>query len=161
LIDPPQSELTFLADAMLGTLARWLRVMGVDVAYHRDLDDAELVAQARAEGRHILTRDTLLIRRRWVREHHLFIRDDHLPEQLRQVVTAFGLDPCARFLSRCLTCNVPLQPVDRSSVAGRVPPYVFSTQLQFATCPACGRFFWGATHQERMAERLAVMLGLA
>ncbi|HKI05656.1 MAG TPA: Mut7-C RNAse domain-containing protein [Thermoanaerobaculia bacterium] len=56
-----------LADAMLGALARWLRVLGLDVSYDPDLDDAELVDKAVAEGRTILTRDRRLTERRLAR----------------------------------------------------------------------------------------------
>jgi hypothetical protein len=151
-------EQRFFADTMLGKLARWLRVVGCDVAYVPALDDAGLVARAREEGRLILTRDTLLIRRRWAREHHFFVMGDHWRDQLRQVVTAFPADP-ARFLTRCLECNEPLEDVAREAVAGRVPPYVHGTRELFRECPACGRIYWGGTHRERMMAELEKLLG--
>src|SRR5215207_8725140 len=52
----------FLADAMLGRLARWLRVMGFDTAYDPALTDPALVALARRDGRVLLTRDRRLLR---------------------------------------------------------------------------------------------------
>lgn len=152
-------EQRFFADTMLGKLARWLRVAGCDVAYEPLLDDAELVARAREEGRLILTRDTLLIRRRWAREHHLFVVGDHWRDQLRQLVTALDIDPFRRFLTRCLECNEPLRDVDRMKVAQRVPPYVHDTRELFRECPACGRIYWGGTHRERMAAELEKLLG--
>lgn len=42
---------------MLGALARWLRVLDVDIAYEPALDDPEPVQRTVAEGRTILTRD--------------------------------------------------------------------------------------------------------
>ncbi|RII28828.1 MAG: hypothetical protein CXR31_02840 [Geobacter sp.] len=152
-------EQRFFADTMLGKLARWLRVVGCDVAYVPALDDAELVARAREEGRLILTRDTLLIRRRWAREHHFFIVGDHWRDQLRQVVTAFGIDPFRHILTRCLECNEPLRDVVMTAVADRVPPYVHETQELFRECPACGRIYWGGTHRERMVAELEKLLG--
>ena len=51
----------FLADAMLGRLARWLRVLGYDTTYDPGLTDPPLVALAAAEDRVLLTRDRHLM----------------------------------------------------------------------------------------------------
>jgi len=153
-------EQTFFADTMLGKLARWLRIIGCDVAYAPTLDDAHLVVRAQVEGRLILTRDTLLIRRRWVREHHYFVEGDHWRDQFRQVVSAFGIDPFQQLLTRCLECNEPLRDVARVAVADRVPPYVLGTQERFEECSTCGRLYWGGTHRERMVAELEKLLGM-
>lgn len=148
----------FFADAMLGRLARWLRLAGCDVAYRRAIADAELVAIARAEGRVILTRDLLLVRRRWAREHHFLVAGDDWRGQFRQVVHAFAIDPAAAFLTRCLECNEPLVAVARDAAAPRVPAYVAATRQTFRECPACGRIYWKGTHRERMEAELAAIL---
>ncbi len=153
-------EERFIADAMLGKLARWLRVMGCDVEYFPAIDDGELVARAERSGRLILTRDTLLVRRRLARENHFFFRGDDYREQVRQVVTAFTIDPFAHFLTRCLECNAPLADITREQAVGQVPPYVLATQQSFQACPACGRIYWRGTHRARMFEELRLMVGL-
>jgi uncharacterized protein len=151
-------ERTFIADSMLGRLARWLRVMGCDVEYFPEIGDAELVERGERSGRLILTRDTLLIRRRRARDNFFFVEGDHFRDQVRQVVRAFALEPCGGFLTRCLECNALLHDIDREVAAGKVPPYVFATQEQFQSCPGCGRLFWGGTHRERMEEELREIL---
>lgn len=153
-------EERFIADAMLGKLARWLRVMGCDVEYFPAIDDRELVARAERSGRLILTRDTLLVRRRRARENHFFVRGDDYRDQVRQVAAAFAIDPFVHFLSRCLECNTPLMDVAREEVAEQIPPYVFATHKDFQRCPACGRVYWRGTHRVRMAEELKRMVGL-
>ncbi|MGD8599578.1 MAG: Mut7-C RNAse domain-containing protein [Anaerolineae bacterium] len=50
-------SITFIADSMLGTLAKWLRILGYDTHYDPTLDDHQLVRLARAEDRVLLTRD--------------------------------------------------------------------------------------------------------
>jgi len=144
----------FLADAMLGALARWLRVLDVDVAYDPALDDPALVARAVAEARTILTRDRKLVERRLAR-NHLLIRSDEVGEQVRQVLAEAGLRPdSCRLFGRCLRCNVPLAPLPAEAARARVPPYVARTQEEFRICPCCGRIYWRSTHVERMREWL-------
>src|ERR1700754_4955347 len=47
-------EPRFLLDVHLGTLARRLRLLGIDAAYHNDMDDPALVVQANEERRVLL-----------------------------------------------------------------------------------------------------------
>ncbi len=148
----------FLADAMLGKLATWLRILGCDVEYPGDLPDDEIVERALRTGRIILTRDTLLIRRRKARDNHFFVTGDGWRDQLRQVVAAFGIDPAGGLFTRCLRCNAPLGAIAKPDVAGRVPPYVYATQETFGACPSCGRLYWHATHREEMERELREIL---
>ncbi|HEX9022616.1 MAG TPA: Mut7-C RNAse domain-containing protein [Geobacteraceae bacterium] len=148
-----------MADAMLGKLARWLRILGCDVEYFPEIDDTELVERALKSGRLILTRDILLTRRRKARENHFFVTGDHFRDQLRQVVEHFAIDPGGRFLTRCLRCNAVLEEMEREAAAGRVPPYVHATQREFRICPSCGRIYWQGTHRERMVKETEEMLG--
>jgi uncharacterized protein len=53
----------FLADAMLGKFARWLRMLGNDVTYSVQFGDNELLELAKAEGRVLLTKDLELYKR--------------------------------------------------------------------------------------------------
>lgn len=149
--------LRFVADAMLGGLARWLRVLGLDVAYDPGLDDAALVDLAVDERRVILTRDRRLVLRRRA-SNHLLIRSVTVDEQVAQVLDELDLRPVPDGLfSRCLRCNTPLETVAPEEAARRIPPYVARTQRRFLGCPSCGRIFWRATHAERMRRRLAGM----
>ncbi|MBI1865455.1 MAG: Mut7-C RNAse domain-containing protein [Nitrospirae bacterium] len=154
-------EHRFIADAMLGRLARWLRALGCDVEYFPEISDKEIAERAEHEGRVILTRDTLLIRRRNVRDNHFFVEGDHYPDQLRQVVRRFGIDPRSGFLTRCVECNAILEDCSGESVRDKVPLYVFETQEAFKICPSCRRVYWPATHRARIVAKFEEMLGKA
>jgi uncharacterized protein with PIN domain len=148
-----------VADSMLGKLARWLRLLGHDVRYQPDADDDALVEQAIAESRILLTRDTHLLERCRL-PRTLFVRDDHLDAQLRQVHDELELPvEEARFLTRCAECNEVLEEADRESVRGLVPPHVLATQERFLRCPGCRRVYWAGSHLAPMRERLRRLLG--
>ena len=148
----------FAADRMLGRLARWLRILGHDVAYGPHLGGRGLVACARREGRLLLTRDTRLVRDPEL-PPHVFIHSDHFREQLREVAAAVSLRRSTP-LCRCLDCNRPLIDVSRDEARDRVPEYVAATQERFLGCTGCGRLYWGATHRAHMLHELAT-IGLA
>jgi uncharacterized protein with PIN domain len=147
----------FAADGMLGRLAKDLRMLGYDVAYDPFVEDRELIRQARAENRVLLTRDTGILRRRDL-PSHLFVQSDHVGEQLTQVASEFGfkLDRRAAF-TRCMVCNTELEEATRETVRDEVPPYVYATQPQFARCPGCGRIYWRGTHVEHMKRKLETL----
>ena len=142
----------FAADRMLGKLAKWLRVMGQDVIYGQHLSGYGLIRAARAENRLILTRDRGLKKKQ--PPDFLFIESDHYREQLRQVICACRLKPLNDAFTRCLECNLVLQPRSKAFVEKIVPPYVFTTQESFSWCPKCRRVYWPATHHQRMLEEL-------
>jgi uncharacterized protein with PIN domain len=144
-------EVKFLADGMLGRLARWLRILGYDTAYDPQADDHTLAGIARAEGRILLTRDTALARRRGVQA--ILIESQEVTEQVRQVLAACHLDPSDTF-SRCAVCNVPLEPIDRAVAQSLVPPYVYQTQDGFQRCPRCKRIYWRGTHWANMQAQV-------
>ena len=149
----------FLADCNVGRLARWLRALGYDASYHARIDDSELVREAAAENRVLLTRDRDLTKRRVIQTgvvRAILIRDDDVTRQLRQVFAELGLE-LKEALTRCIECNSELESRVPAMVAERVPPYVRRTQSRYSECPDCGRIYWAGTHWQRMRE---VLLGL-
>jgi hypothetical protein len=161
----PDGPPRFLADTMLGRLATWLRILGYDAEYFRGAD-AALVERARRGGRILLTRDTGVLRHRadGVRSSadrfppHLFVRSDHVSEQLRQVIQAFHLTPAEPAQRRCPRCNVVVEPRAKAEVAGRVPDFVWSHQEAFWGCPTCGRVYWAGSHRRRMDETIRFLI---
>ncbi|MEM2025047.1 MAG: DUF5615 family PIN-like protein, partial [Desulfurococcaceae archaeon] len=47
----------FVVDTMLGSLARWLRILGYDTLYEREIEDWQILRRAELESRVIITRD--------------------------------------------------------------------------------------------------------
>jgi uncharacterized protein len=143
----------FLADAALGRLATWLRLLGYDTVYVHRASPSELVRRAVADGRVLLTRNRHLARRRGMPPHVLVTSDD-FRAQLRQVLDACAREAPVCFLARCARCNALLERIDRAAAHAYVPDYVSETQTSFARCPQCARIYWPATHVERMRGEL-------
>jgi uncharacterized protein len=137
---------------MLGTLAKWLRILGFDTLYDPSLDDHQLVRLARAEDRVLLTRDRPLAGRRGLRT--LLIASARLDDQIRQVLLELDLEP-ERAFSRCPVCNGLLEAMEQAEARGRVPAYVARTHSTFKHCSSCGRVYWQGTHWQRMEEQLS------
>ena len=139
---------------MLGTLAKWLRILGYNTAYDNRIEDHQLLARALREERLALTRDARLIRE-LNPPHCLLIGSENLFDQIQEVLEHLKIHPDpVRIMSRCLVCNSLLESTDPASVRDRVPTYVYATQSQFKTCPDCRRVYWGGTHQRNIYRKL-------
>lgn len=154
--DKANDAVRFLADGMLGRLAKWLRILGFDTAYDPALDDYALLRLARAEGRILLTCDHELAHHRGARS--FLIESTDLVSQLRQVIYDLHLGLNAIF-SRCPVCNTLLEALGREAVRDRVPAHVLETHTEFYHCPHCDRIYWPGTHRARMLETLTRLSG--
>jgi len=155
--DAPLREPRFIADAQLGGLARRLRMLGFDTLYDNHAADPWIRATAAAEGRTILSRDRQLLICRDV-THGCYVHALKPVEQLREVVERLQLAGAARPFTRCLCCNVVLEPVGKAEVLERLPPAVAVGQDTFKRCAACERVYWPGDHYRRMSEALAEVL---
>jgi uncharacterized protein with PIN domain len=145
----------FICDAMLGSLARWLRAAGYDAAWQADIDDWELIRRSRREGRLLLSADTGIFRIG-------IIRDGDVPalqipnglntaQQLSFVLQHLHLSPRQ---ARCMSCGGALEKIDKESVRGKVPTRSFTWADEFWQCNHCGKIFWPGTHWQRIAACL-------
>jgi uncharacterized protein len=141
----------FLLDVGLGTLARRLRLLGLDAAWSNDAGDADLAARAAAEERALLTQDRGLLMRRGV--GGALVRGSRPDDQLADVLDRFA--PPLAPLTRCTACGARLEPVAKAEVADRLPPGTRRTFDEFSRCPACGRVYWRGAHARRIEELIA------
>lgn len=151
--EPTSRRPRFYVDAMLGRLARWLRVLGYDTAFDAAVQDADLVRQALSEGRVILTRDRGLPQE-WRVENFLVLEEEELPAQLKRVIRQFGLDREELF-TRCVACNGMLTPAEPQDVTTDVPSRILLKHDRFTRCRHCGRVFWEGSHARRIRTRLS------
>ncbi len=147
----------FIADVMLGRLARWLRLLGFDTLYYSDISDSRLLKVAREEGRFILTRDTRFVKIRGIKDY-LLITSNNSFKQLLEVLRSLNL---GRFkpLSRCVECNgLLLRILDKGELKDTVPEFVFLNVHVFIKCSECGKIYWEGTHPKMFKEKLSEIL---
>jgi uncharacterized protein with PIN domain/molybdopterin converting factor small subunit len=147
--DPPV-RIAFVLDGHLGTLARRLRMVGVDAAYSSSATDDELAARAAREGRILLTRDRGLLNRRIV-VYGYWVRETDPDRQLVDVLRHFG--PLAlRPLTRCLRCNADLRDVPKAAVETRLPALTGAHYDRFQECSGCRRVYWQGAHWQGLVQ---------
>jgi len=141
----------------LGRLAKWMRICGFDAEYFTNEKPASAIVAALKEERVILTRNRRMPQGRGVTIMQIHAED--VREQLAEVYKGLGVVPSASgMFTRCTICNEELHPIDKQSVKGKVPDYVFCTQDKFFLCPRCERIYWQGTHWQSVVEALHGLL---
>ncbi len=147
--------LKFACDAMLGSLARWLRAAGYDSFWQEGIDDWDLIRLARREQRILISCDTGIFRIGIVRDGD--VPALQLPnsltteEQLARVMNHFQLSLTEPL---CMTCGGTLVKVSKESVVNEVPARTYQWVNEFRKCQNCGKPFWKGTHWEKIEEVL-------
>ncbi|REE98541.1 Mut7-C RNAse domain-containing protein [Thermomonospora umbrina] len=146
---PGREAPRFLLDVHLGTLARRMRLLGLDTAYHNDMDDPSLVVQANRERRVLLTRDRGLLRRRklWL---GAYVRGARPDDQLRDLLERFA--PPLRPWTRCTACNGELVPADKADVESVLEDGTRRNYDVYGRCADCGQVYWRGAHGDHLAE---------
>ncbi|MCU0236641.1 MAG: Mut7-C RNAse domain-containing protein [Acidobacteria bacterium] len=145
----------FACDVMLGSTARWLRMMGIDTFYDNQAADADLKRLCLEEKRILLTKDAALHGSMPVGTSRR-VEAVHTREQLREIAGAFQL---VRFIlpPRCSLCNGELAALGKDAVEGLVPSYVFRSQQVFQRCSRCARIYWPGTHLAKISDFIAAV----
>ncbi len=145
----------FIVDAMLGNLAKKLRILGYDSKYFSSIEDEKLIAIAKNEKRIILTKDELLTK---IAEKQsidsVLIRGNDEIEQIVQIDKKIKLE---KFVidtnySRCTICNGKLQPIEKYRIINKVPEGILEREERFWMCDGCEKIYWEGTHFEKLQE---------
>jgi len=145
-------QIKFVCDVMLGTLAKWLRILGFDTKYSKDFEDEEILKIAEEENRVVLTRDKLLANKA---KKAVYINERNLDEQIKKVLNELKINVDeGKILTRCILCNVKVEKIEKEKVKGKVPSHVFENHNEFWICPNCQRIYWAGTHWQNMEEKI-------
>lgn len=148
----------FVADGHLGKLVRDLRLLGIDVAYHNEADDRDLLSIMLREKRALLTRDRPLLMHKVV-ENGFFPRSQIPFEQTIETIRRFELGPALAPFTRCLRCNGVLDRADKAAVIDELEPLTRLYYEDFTKCPRCGQTYWRGSHIAKLERRVITILG--
>ena len=145
----------FFVDAMLGKLAKKLRLLGYDTFYSSNVADDEIIILAKGQDRVLLTKDNLLAK---LAERNnintVKISEGDELGQFRQINEKVSL---GRFSiegknSRCSICNGKLFQIDSEKVIGKVPDRVINNFKEFWKCSECKKIYWEGTHIKNLQK---------
>jgi uncharacterized protein len=140
-------DFKFITDASLRRLAKWLRLLGYDTIVFAKEAGRDLLRQANAEGRIVLTKRHDMTERQFSGILYL-ITDIDVGLQLKNVIERFSLQTDRqKMFGICLECNEKLNTVSREEVRDLVPKYVFENCTEYNRCPRCLKIYWMGTHQ--------------
>ncbi len=144
-----------LCDQMLGSLAKWLRILGFDTLYvNAEMTDEELLNIANIENRTIISRDKeLILRGKKQNINVIEIKNTDLDDQLKLVLNLIKIDE-KLVLSRCTLCNKILEKIEKNKVEGKVPRKVFDNNNEFWFCNKCKKFYWAGSHYKKITDKI-------
>ncbi len=147
----------FIADHMLGKLAKELRMLGYDTLYYRGEPGYPLIKLAREEDRVILTKNKKLLARK-PEDRIVRITQEKAPLQLGELIRKgyVSFDE-KKLYSRCLLCNAPLEQLSRDDAEGKVPDFIFHQNMEFSRCPRCLKIYWPGSHLDHMKTEVRAL----
>ena len=145
----------FLVDAMLGNIAKKLRLFGFDSKYFSDIDDSKLIEKAKNENRIIISRDRNLIDRAKKNEIlSVYISKENEIEQFLEIfeTTHLQLNEISGDSARCTKCNSPTSQINKFEIEKKIPQGVLEFHDKFWKCDGCEQIYWEGTHIKNMQE---------
>jgi len=148
-------EPIFFVDAMLGNIARKLRLLGYDSQYFSDIYDEKLIDSAKKEKRIIISKDEELIKRTQKRGiRSIYITKEYEVEQFFEIITSVNLK---RFqingdIARCPKCNSLTKSIDKELIKEKIPHRVLKSNDKFWICKYCNQVYWEGTHIKNLQE---------
>jgi len=154
---PLPEKMRFIVDQHLGSLARYLRMLGIDTEYNKNLSGHELVEKANHENRILITKDRSILKRNELKFGY-FVYADDLDSQLEELVLQFKLKEHISLFSRCLECNSILHQIEKEKIGHRLPQKVKEQHNSFTLCDNCDKIYWKGTHYQRMKNKIENIL---
>lgn len=150
------NQYSFIADAMLGKMARKLRMFGFDTIYDSSIDDMDILDSSRYQDRIVLTSDRTLFKRCKKKGINTILT--YKGTELENLVTIFSVLNIKSINSQklphlCTCCNGLLDTIiDKNSIKNQIPDRLLHSKNIFYQCIKCNKIYWIGTHVERISR---------
>jgi uncharacterized protein with PIN domain len=146
----------FLADGMLGKLARWLRMLGHDVIYSVEFDDSELLELAKREARVLLTKDLGLYKRTIGKGMDAYYVEEKTESGwLAEIAKRYGLLLMVDMNKlHCPICNTQLKLTPKEQLQTGLEKNTLIYYDKFWNCTNCGQIYWQGAHWTQINNTL-------
>jgi uncharacterized protein with PIN domain len=156
----------FLVDAMLGKLARFLRIFGYDTLYANDLiehfnidpiPDEQLLTYAQQSNRVIITKDYPFYKR--ITEKVIYLEGEGVYNYLNQITEKYGINLDFKIeKARCTVCNSSLKRIEeKRDIRNLVQQETYNQFNEFYQClnSSCKKIYWKGSHIDDIENKLA------
>jgi len=139
----------FFVDAMLGNMAKKLRLSGFDSQYFADIDDDKLIDSAKKENRIVVSSDEELIKKtKKLGLKSIYVTKKEEIEQFFEIISSINLKRIQinGTVARCPKCNSLTELVDKNTVKEKIAQLVIKLNDKFWRCKSCNQIYWEGTH---------------
>ena len=144
----------FLVDENLQRLGSWLRAAGYDTLIETNgRADYELLKQALADERLLITRDRKLTEHRRAPGTVILLECENLEDCIAALSRQLPIDWLHDPFVRCLVCNTNLIKA-RPEHLLELPVRLRDSLDMAYYCPSCKKVYWDGSHVRRMRTRL-------
>lgn len=146
----------FYIDAMLGKLARFLRLLGYDALYRTNQPVMQMLITAAEENRIIVSRSkNVTTLAKTVGVPHILICNIDIVKQLLQIKTELKLHfNCFPVNARCSLCNSPLEKKQKDEIIHLIPSGTANHYTDYCFCPKCQQVYWFGSHWEDICKKI-------
>ncbi len=148
----------FIVDAMLGNIAKKLRLFGFDTEYQSDIDDEFLIKKALAQTRIVITKDKRLYQT--LKESEIIALLPSSNIELRILVEILNqcnishVNILPNPFTRCTLCNGLLITIKKILAIDSIPWKVFERIDIVYRCTKCSKVYWNGTHIRQINEQV-------
>jgi uncharacterized protein with PIN domain len=149
-----KANYSFVADAMLGKIARKLRMFGFDTIYDSNIEDYDILNLSKYRKRIVLTSDKTLFKR--CKKKGIDVILTYEKTEIENLVTIFStlnIKFVAQKLPHlCTRCNGQLDTIiEKNLIKYDIPIHVFNNNKIFYQCRKCGKIYWKGSHIEHIS----------
>jgi len=145
----------FFVDAMLGNIAKKLRIMGFDCRYDSQIEDKDLINDANKENRIIISRDVNMVKQSSkFGIKSVLLEEEEEFDQLCEIIRKLDLKNIgvSGNNARCPKCNFKTESIEKKSIYNRIPLGVKQKNERFWICRNCDKIFWEGSHMIKLKK---------